>query len=454
MSKKISLPLIPLKDIIVFSRIVIPLFIGRSRSLKALEAASKNDDDDKLIILTTQKSADVHDPEYKDIYDVGIIGKIIQIIKLPGENVKILVETLNKIHITSLTNKAGYLSAKYNHIEEEDVSNISYLEDLCTLLAMKFSNYAKINKKINTELDAAIANQKDSETFINLIASSININIEEKQKILELNNIKDRAEVLIKLLDQENMHLETEKIVQSKLEQQIKKSQRDYYLNEQIKVIQKELGDDDKSELIEYEKKIASLKLSKEASIKAVSELKKLKVMNPMSSENGIIRNYLDNILSMPWGKLSKAKIDIKKAATILDRDHYGMQDVKTRILEYLAALERSKNLKGPILCLIGPPGVGKTSLVKSIAEATGRNYTKFSLGGVRDESEIRGHRRTYIGSMPGKIITLLKKAKTDNPIMLLDEIDKMSKDLRGDPSSAMLEVLDPEQNSHYADHN
>lgn len=453
MSKKISLPIIPLKDIVVFPRLVVPLIISRFKSLKALEAATKDEDSENLIILATQKSSTLMHPQFEDIYDIGIVAKIIQIIKLPGENAKVLVEGLRKVQITSLVNKSNYLSAKCQYIEEDDVTNIAYLQDLCTLLTNKFSDYAKVNKKITTELDNAIASQKEPEILLNLVASIINVPIEEKQKILELSSINDKAEFLLKTLNQENVNLETENVIQSKLEQQIKKSQRDYYLNEQIKIIQKELGDDDKLDLANYEKKIANLKLSKEALEKVTAELKKLKIMNPMSSENGVIRNYLDHVLDMPWGKMSLAKIDIKKAAAILDRDHYGMEDVKTRILEYLSALERSNNLKGPILCLIGPPGVGKTSLVKSIAEATGRVYTKFSLGGVRDESEIRGHRRTYLGSMPGKLVTLLKKAKTDNPAMLLDEIDKMSKDFRGDPSSAMLEVLDPEQNSHFVDH-
>jgi ATP-dependent Lon protease len=450
--EKKTLPLLVLRDVIIFPGTIAPIFIGREKSLNALLAA-KRIDDGQHILLTTQKKQDIEEPGSHDLFRIGVLAKIIQTVKLPNNNAKILIEAINRVKLTNITGEDMFVS-EYNIVSDKEVTDLDILNDATISVIESFKEYARANKKINLEILNILSEQRNPSYITNIIASHLTSKIDIKQSILEQTDIQKRAELLLEILTSENAQMDTEQIVQQRVKKQIEKTQRDFYLNEQMKAIQQEMdGSSDKSDFFDLEKKIKKLKLSAEAREKATAELKKLKMMNQLSAESSVVRNYLDTMLSLPWGKRDKSTIRINKTEEILDRDHYGLKKVKERIVEYLSVLKRSRKIRGPILCLIGPPGVGKTSLVKSIAEAMDRKYTKFALGGVRDEAEIRGHRKTYLGSMPGKIITLLKKSKVDNPVMLLDEIDKMSADFRGDPASALLEVLDPEQNSHFVDH-
>lgn len=451
-NEKKALPLLTLRDLIIFPGTIAPVFIGREKSLNALLAAKKIEDG-QHILLTTQKKQDIEDPSTSDLFKVGVLAKIIQTVKLPNNNAKILVEVTNRVKLVHIEDKEIFV-ADYLIIPDSEVNNLEALNNATAHIMEEFQEYAKGNKKINLEVLNILNQQKNPSYITNLIASHLEIKLDLKQSLLEQVDILKRAEMLLEIIMRESMQIDTEQLIQQRVKKQIEKTQREFYLNEQMKAIQQEMeGGSERSDFFDLDKKIKNLKLSKEAREKANSELKKLKMMNQMSAESSVVRNYLDTLLSMPWGKTTKATIDINKTEMILNRDHYGLKKVKERIVEYLSVLKRSRKIKGPILCFIGPPGVGKTSLVKSIAEAMGRKYCKFALGGVRDEAEIRGHRRTYLGSMPGKIITLIKKTKVDNPVLLLDEIDKMSADFRGDPASALLEVLDPEQNAHFADH-
>jgi ATP-dependent Lon protease len=400
----------------------------------------------------TQKNQNQDTPVAADLYDVGVIAKVIQTIKLPNNNAKILVEAINRVRLLNIAGDDLFL-AEYEITLDKEVDDLQTLEKASSNAITIFKDYLKTNKKINPEVITTINEQKNPSYITNILASHIASKLSVKQKMLEEVDILKRTELLIETIAGEISQAGTEQALHQRVKKQIEKTQRDYYLHEQMKAIQKELDGEEKSDFYDLEKKVKTLSLTKEAKEKAESELKKLRSMNQMSAESSVIRNYLETLLGMPWGKFDKEKIDIRKTQEVLDRDHFGLEKVKERIVEYLAVLQRSKKLKGPILCFIGPPGVGKTSLVKSIAEAMGRKYAKFALGGVRDEAEIRGHRKTYLGSMPGKVITLLKKTKVNNPVMLLDEIDKMGADFRGDPASALLEVLDPEQNSHFVDH-
>lgn len=450
-SKKI-LPVLTLRDLVIFPGSVVPIFIGREKSFKSLLAA-KEIDDGQYILITTQKKQATENPAIEDLYNVGVLARIMQTVKLPNNNAKIIVEVLERVALTGFTDQNIY-TANYEIIADIIPAEPALLIERINELAELFKNYLSHTKKIDSSILEILDNRKNAAYITNIIASHFLAPIVIKQKLLTENNIQYRAEKLIELIKRELTQLDTEQIVQERVKKQIERSQREFYLNEQMKAIQQEMeGDNHKSDFDDLEKKFKKLKLPAEAKEKAESELKKLKMMNQMSAESSVVRNYLEVLLSMPWGKTKQSTIEIKKTEKILDRDHYGLEKVKERIVEYLSVLKRSKKVKGPILCLIGPPGVGKTSLAKSIAESMGRHYSKFALGGVRDEAEIRGHRKTYLGSMPGKIINLLKKAKTDNPVMLLDEIDKMSNDFRGDPASALLEVLDPEQNAHFVDH-
>lgn len=453
MSKeKKTLPLLILRDVVIFPGTIAPVFIGREKSLTALLAAKKIDDGQR-VLLTTQKKQTVEDPEAADLFKVGILAKIIQTVKLPNNNAKILIEAISRVRLENVTDDEMFM-ADYSVIPDLEVSDLDRLHEVTVEAIGAFEEYAKNNKRINLEVLNILNQQKNPSYITNLIASHLTAKIQVKQGLLEQANVLKRAQMLIEIITAESMQINAEQSVQQRVKKQIEKNQRDFYLNEQMKAIQQEMdGGNEKSDFFDLEKKIKKLKLSTEAREKATSELKKLKMMNQMSAESSVVRNYLDSLLSMPWGKCSKTLVDINKTEGVLNRDHYGLKKVKERIVEYLSVLKRTRKLKGPILCFIGPPGVGKTSLVKSIAESMGRKYIKFALGGVRDEAEIRGHRKTYLGSMPGKIINSIKKAKVDNPVMLLDEIDKMSADFRGDPASALLEVLDPEQNSHFVDH-
>ncbi len=451
MSEIKTLPLIALRDVVLFPGMLTPIYVGREKSIKAIENAKQ---DNKSILLVTQKKSTDEDPDTKDLYKIGLIGTLSQVIRLPSQHLKILVDVTHRVKLEEVRNNdSGFFEAEYEIIADKEIEDIDALIDKTAKLVLSFSEYVRLNKKINPEVINSLADQKNPAHISNLIASHLTCKLKDKQEILEMISIEKKVDHIDKIIESEVAAIETEQSIQQRVKKQIEKTQKDYYLNEQMKAIHKELGDDDKSELGDLEKKIKTTKLSKDAREKAESELKKLKSMNPIASEAGVIRNYLETLLGMPWGKFDKNQLSVKKAEDILNRDHYGLEKVKDRILEYLAVLERSKKIRGPIICFVGPPGVGKTSLVKSIAEATGRKYAKFALGGVRDEAEIRGHRRTYLGSMPGKIINLIKKAKTSNPLILLDEIDKMSSDFRGDPTSALLEVLDPEQNIHFSDH-
>lgn len=446
------IPILPLRDIVVFPHQPVPLFVGREKSVRALEEAMKNEG--KEILLATQKDKDDDDPAPQAIYDVGVVATVLQLLKLPDGTVKVLVEGRARAAITRFTEQPEFYEAEIAYVQE-DGGGQAEGEALSRAVIEQFENYVKLNKKVPPEALAAIPQLENPSELADRIASHLSVKIAEKQQLLEIFNVVKRLEKVYALMEGEISVMQTEKKIRNRVKRQMEKTQREYYLNEQMKAIQRELGeqDDQRDELIELEKRIKKTKLSKEARAKAESEFKKLRNMSPMSAESTVVRNYLDWVLSIPWGKAKQKPIDLQRAEEILDEDHYGLEKVKERILEYLAVQSRVGTLKGPILCLVGPPGVGKTSLGRSIAKATGREFVRVSLGGVRDEAEIRGHRRTYIGSMPGKIIQSMKKAKTTNAFFLLDEIDKMGSDWRGDPSSALLEVLDPAQNSTFADH-
>ncbi len=444
-------PVLPLRDIVVFPGMIVPLFVGREKSVKALEEVMR---DDKHILVVTQKNAQDVDPAPDDIYASGTIATVLQLLKLPDGTVKVLVEGLNRATIDRYLQTEDYFEAEAS-ILPEPVEDATEIEALGRSAQAEFENYVKLNKKISAEVVAAVSQIENPSKLVDTIASHLVIKIPEKEDLLSTVSVIERFQKVLGLMEGEIGVLQVEKRIRSRVKRQMEKTQREYYLNEQMKAIQKELGDgeDGANEISELEERIKKTKLSKEARAKADAEVKKLKSMSPMSAEATVVRNYLDTLLGLPWGKKSKVKRDLAMAEKVLDEDHYGLEKVKERILEYLAVQARTGTLKGPILCLVGPPGVGKTSLGKSIARATGREFVRMALGGVRDEAEIRGHRRTYIGSMPGKIIQSLKKVGKSNPLFLLDEIDKMGQDFRGDPSSALLEVLDPEQNSTFNDH-
>ncbi|MCS6853840.1 MAG: endopeptidase La [Elioraea sp.] len=446
-----TLPILPLRDIVVFPHMIVPLFVGREKSVRALEAVMK---DDKQILLVTQKNAAQDDPGTNDIYHVGTIATVLQLLKLPDGTVKVLVEGGRRARIVAFKETEAYFEGFIQPIEEV-FGDPRELEALSRTVVSQFEQYIKLNKKIPPEVLVSINQIEDPAKLADTVASHLTLKIPEKQDLLETANVAERLEKVFAQMEGEIGVLQVEKRIRNRVKRQMEKTQREYYLNEQLKAIQKELGEgeDGRDEAAEIEEKIKKTKLSKEAREKAQAELKKLRTMSPMSAEATVVRNYLDWLLSIPWKKKTKIKSDLSEAEKILNDDHYGLDKVKERILEYLAVQARSQKIRGPILCLVGPPGVGKTSLGKSIAKATGRNFVRMSLGGVRDEAEIRGHRRTYIGSMPGKIIQGMKKAKSSNPLFLLDEIDKLGADWRGDPSSALLEVLDPEQNSTFNDH-
>jgi ATP-dependent Lon protease len=446
-----TLPVLPLRDIVVFPHMVVPLFVGREKSVRALEEVMQGD---KQILLATQKNSSDDEPSPSAIYDVGVIATVLQLLKLPDGTVKVLVEGKTRAALLKFTGQTEFFEAEAADLEE-DGEDAAEAEALSRAVAEQFENYVKLNKKVPPEALSSIPQIVEPGKLADSIAAHLAIKIAEKQQLLEIFNVAKRLEKVYALMEGEISVLQVEKKIRSRVKRQMEKTQREYYLNEQMKAIQRELGDpdDQRDELLELEKRIRKTKLSKEARTKADAEMKKLRNMSPMSAESTVVRNYLDWLLSIPWGKAKNKPIDLGLAEDILDNDHYGLEKVKERILEYLAVQSRVGNLKGPILCLVGPPGVGKTSLGKSIAKATGREFVRLSLGGVRDEAEIRGHRRTYIGSMPGKVIQSMKKAKATNPFFLLDEIDKLGADWRGDPSSALLEVLDPEQNNTFADH-
>jgi len=444
-------PVLPLRDIVVFPFMIVPLFVGREKSIAALEEVMRQD---KQILLAAQKNAGDDEPTNESIYPVGTLASVLQLLKLPDGTVKVLVEGTGRTRIKEFTDRADYFEAVVEPIDE-DLGAEDEIEALARSTISQFENYVKLNKKISPEVLGTISQIEDYSKLADTIASHLAIKISDKQEILETTTVSERLERVYALMESEISVLQVEKKIRSRVKRQMEKTQREYYLNEQMKAIQKELGDteDGRDDIGEFEEKIESTKLSKEAREKALAELKKLKQMSPMSAEATVVRNYLDWLLSIPWNARGKVKKDLKEAQNVLDLEHYGLDKVKERILEYLAVQSRTNKLKGPILCLVGPPGVGKTSLGKSIANATGREFVRMSLGGVRDEAEIRGHRRTYIGSMPGKVIQSMRKAKKSNPLFLLDEIDKMGSDFRGDPAAALLEVLDPEQNGSFNDH-
>ncbi len=446
-----SYPVLPLRDIVVFPHMIVPLFVGRDKSVRALEEVMQ---DDKQILLSSQIDPGVDDPEVDGIYQAGVLANVLQLLKLPDGTVKVLVEGQARVQITEFLENDQFFEARAEYLTEIP-GDVTTTQALLRTVADEFERYAKVRKNIPEEALTAVGETTEPAKLADLVSGHLGIEVEQKQELLETLSVSERLEKVYGLMQGEMSVLQVEKKIKTRVKSQMEKTQREYYLNEQMKAIQKELGDgeDGSNEVAELEAKINETKLSKEAREKAEGELKKLRNMSPMSAEATVVRNYLDWILSLPWGTKSRVKKDLGRAQDILDADHYGLEKVKERIVEYLAVQQRSKKLKGPILCLVGPPGVGKTSLGKSVAKATGREFIRISLGGVRDESEIRGHRRTYIGSMPGKIIQALKKAKTTNPLILLDEIDKMGQDFRGDPASAMLEVLDPEQNSTFMDH-
>lgn len=447
---KETYPILPLRDIVVYPKMIVPLFVGREKSIKALQQAIDNDQN---IVLATQKEAAVEDPKPEDIFKVGTLGTVVQLVRLPDGTVKVLVEGLERVKIDDFIMADGFMQVDVEILAEDNVHDVE-TEALSRAVLSQFEEYVKLSKKVPPEVLVSVSQIEDYNKLADTIASHLSLKINEKQALLEGKTLKDRFNKILEFMDAEITLLEVENKIKSRVKKQMEKSQKEYYLNEQMRAIQKELGDGDKeSEIDAYMQKIEKTKLSKEAREKALAEVKKLKTMSMMSAEATVVRNYLDWLLDIPWHKRSKVNKDLKKAAEILDADHYGLEKVKERIIEYLAVQSRADKVKGPILCLFGPPGVGKTSLGKSIARATGRSFVRTSLGGMRDEAEIRGHRRTYIGSMPGKIIKGMKKAGTSNPLFLLDEIDKLGSDWRGDPSSALLEVLDPEQNNSFNDH-
>lgn len=444
-------PVLPLRDIIVFPHMIVPLFVGREKSVHALEDVMKND---KQILLVAQRNAAQDDPAVEDIYKVGTISTVLQLLKLPDGTVKVLVEGEQRARIADFLSNKSFFEACAELIEEQ-VGNVQELEALSRSVVTQFEQYIKLNKKIPPEVLVSVNQIDEPSKLADTVASHLALKVADKQELLETVVVSERLERVYSFMESEIGVLQVEKKIRNRVKRQMEKTQREYYLNEQLKAIQKELGEgeDGRDEASEIEERINKTRLSKEAREKAMTELKKLRNMSPMSAEATVVRNYLDWLLSIPWKKRTTVKRDIKLARRILDQDHFGLEKVKERILEYLAVQQRTRKVRGPILCLIGPPGVGKTSLGKSIARATGRNFVRVSLGGMRDEAEIRGHRRTYIGSMPGKVIQGMKKAKSSNPLFLLDEVDKVGADWRGDPASALLEVLDPEQNSAFNDH-
>ncbi|MGP3696473.1 endopeptidase La [Rhodobacter sp. NSM] len=446
-----SYPVLPLRDIVVFPHMIVPLFVGREKSVRALEEVMA---DDRQILLSSQIDPSVDDPSTEGIYRAGVLANVLQLLKLPDGTVKVLVEGKSRVRITEFLTNESFFEARAERLSEEPGDQAT-VDALLRAVAEEFERYAKIKKNIPEEALAAVSETRDAARLADLVAGHLGIDVAQKQALLETLDVAERLERVYGHMQGEMSVLQVEKKIKTRVKSQMERTQREYYLNEQMKAIQKELGDgeDGQNEVAELEERIARTELSKEAREKAEAEVKKLKSMSPMSAEATVVRNYLDWLLGVPWGVKSRTKKDLTKAQAVLDADHHGLEKVKERIVEYLAVQARSAKLKGPILCLVGPPGVGKTSLGRSVAKATGREFIRISLGGVRDESEIRGHRRTYIGSMPGKIIQALKKAKTTNPLILLDEIDKMGQDFRGDPASAMLEVLDPEQNSTFVDH-
>jgi ATP-dependent Lon protease len=444
-------PVLPLRDIVVFPHMIVPLFVGREKSIAALEEVMTTD---KQILLATQKDAADDDPAPDAIYEVGTLASVLQLLKLPDGTVKVLVEGRERARVIRYLGGKDYFEAEATIMAEAPSEEVE-VEALSRSVFSEFENYVKLNKKVSPEVLSAVANIEDYSKLADTIASHLAVRIADKQDLLAITSVAERLEKVLGMMESEISVLQVEKRIRSRVKRQMEKTQREYYLNEQMKAIQKELGDTDegRDELRELEERIAKTKFSKEAREKAEAELKKLRQMSPMSAEATVVRNYLDWLLGIPWGKKTRIKNDLVRAEAVLEADHYGLEKVKERIVEYLAVQSRANKLKGPILCLVGPPGVGKTSLGKSIADATGREFVRMSLGGVRDEAEIRGHRRTYIGSMPGKVIQSMRKAKKSNPLFLFDEIDKMGMDFRGDPSSALLEVLDPEQNHAFMDH-
>ena len=451
MSTVKTLPLLPLRDIVVFPHMIVPLFVGREKSVKALEEVMRAD---KQILLATQRNASDDEPAPAAIHSTGVIASVLQLLKLPDGTVKVLVEGGVRVEITKHLDNETYYEAECDTIIE-DLGDETEHEALMRSVAAKFDDYVKLNKKVPPEALASLPQITEPGKLADTISAHLAVKIDEKQNLLEETDVSSRLERVLGLMEGEIGVLQVEKKIRSRVKRQMEKTQREYYLNEQMKAIQRELGegDDGREELAELEQRLSEAKLSKEARTKADAEFKKLRQMSPMSAEATVVRNYLDWILALPWGKRKRLKNDLGRAENILEDDHYGLEKVKERILEHLAVQARTKKLRGPILCLVGPPGVGKTSLGRSIAKATGRDFVRMSLGGVRDEAEIRGHRRTYIGSMPGRIIQSMKKTNSSNPLFLLDEIDKLGADYRGDPASALLEVLDPEQNSTFADH-
>jgi len=446
-----SYPVLPLRDIVVFPHMIVPLFVGREKSVRALEEVMQ---DDKQILLSSQKDPTADDPDADGIFGIGVLANVLQLLKLPDGTVKVLVEGKARVKITGFIENPSFFEATAELLEETEGDPTS-VEALVRAVGDEFDRYSKVKKNIPEEALAAVSDTREPARLADLVAGHLGIEVAQKQAILETLDVAERLERVYGHMQGELSVLQVEKKIKTRVKSQMEKTQREYYLNEQMKAIQKELGDGEEgqNEVAELEARIAKTALSKEAREKADAELKKLKSMSPMSAEATVVRNYLDWLLGVPWGVKSRVKKDLGAAQKVLDADHYALEKVKERIVEYLAVQARSTKLKGPILCLVGPPGVGKTSLGRSVAKATGREFIRISLGGVRDESEIRGHRRTYIGSMPGKIIQSLKKAKTTNPLILLDEIDKMGQDFRGDPASALLEVLDPEQNNSFIDH-
>lgn len=444
-------PVLPLRDIVVFPHMIVPLFVGRDKSVRALEHVMEKEQE---ILLVTQKDGAQDDPGVRDLYTIGTMGNVLQLLKLPDGTVKVLVEGTRRAQILRFGESQNFYDAYVEPISHEKINTTGSKALMRSALA-SFERYIKFNPKISSDVIASISAIEDASKLADTIASHLNLKIPQKQNILEIADTQKRLENVCNLMEGEILVLQTEKRIRGRVKRQMEKTQREYYLNEQMKAIQKELGEGDEgvSEVQELENKVKSLHLTKEAKDKATSELKKLGMMNTMSSEATVIRNYLDWLLGIPWKKRTRVKNDLTVAQNVLNKDHYGLEKVKDRILEYLAVQSRVGKVKGPILCLVGPPGVGKTSLGQSIAKATGRKFVRVALGGVRDESEIRGHRRTYIGSMPGKIVQGMRKAGSSNPLFLLDEVDKLGSDWRGDPSSALLEVLDPEQNSHFNDH-
>jgi len=447
----LDLPLLPLRDVVVFPHMVIPLFVGRPKSIKALELAMESD---RRIMLVAQKAAAKDEPAVGDMFDMGAVSTILQMLKLPDGTVKVLVEGQQRARVDAITDAQTHFVATVSPVELQETLDSSELEALRRALLQEFDQYVKLNKKIPPEILTSIASIDDAGRLADTIAAHLPLKLENKQAVLDLADVKERLENLFEQLHREVEILNVDKRIRGRVKRQMEKNQRDFYLNEQVKAIQKELGEGEEgADLEELEKKIKSAKMPAEARKKAESELKKLKLMSPMSAEATVVRNYIDLLIGLPWSKKTKIKHDLGYAEEVLNQDHYGLDKVKDRILEYLAVQQRVDKVKAPILCLVGPPGVGKTSLGQSIAKATGRKYVRMALGGMRDEAEIRGHRRTYIGALPGKVLQNLSKVKTRNPLFLLDEIDKLGMDFRGDPSSALLEVLDPEQNHAFSDH-